>query len=344
MTRYISFGLLIVTIIFLSILFYQVMAGFLIPLFLAALLVVIFRPLHAWILKRLKGRQKTAAMLTTAAVLLLVLAPLAFLFVLAGAEARQVVKNVDANTMLDQVNQLRIDWGLEIPTDVLDVETNFENIIELNTTDEEVLGHKSELKLIREESLRLIKSFDESFDVNNLADPPLGNWPIYWDSIEKLKQYHGQLIEKNDAGELTADDPVLSFDGYRERLANTIKYFNTAKASQFGGKYKLWLMHRLNPSDETIASYNKTFVEFVKSKLVTLSTSIGSFLGHLVLGTVVMIISLYFFLLDGPAMIESFKGLSPLEDSHEEELVVEFGNVSRAVIVATLYRRLHKEF
>ena len=58
------------------------------------------------------------------------------------------------------------------------------------------------------------------------------------------------------------------------------------------------------------------------------------------LGTVVMIISLYFFLRDGPAMIESFKGLSPLEDSHEEELVVEFGNVSRAVIVATLLSAL----
>ena len=339
MTRYISFGLLLVTIIFLSILFYKVMAGFLIPLFLAALLVVIFRPLHAWILKRLNGRQKTAAMLTTASVLLLVLAPLAFLFVLAGAEARQVVKNVDGNTLLDQVNQLREDWGLEIPSDVLDIETQFGNLQQLDT-DEDVLGHRRDLKLISDESLRLIKTFNEDFDPQKLPKPATDDWLIYWDSIRELKQYHQELLDKNSRGEINVENPSHSFDGYRERLTNTIASFDTAKSTEFGGKYKLWLMHRLNPSDETIAEYNESFVDFVQSKLVTLSASIGTFLGQMVLGTAIMIISLYFFLLDGPSMIESFKGLSPLEDAHEEELVVEFGNVSRAVIVATLLSAL----
>jgi len=39
-------------------------------------------------------------------------------------------------------------------------------------------------------------------------------------------------------------------------------------------------------------------------------------------------------------MVESFKGLSPLEDEHEQELVGEFGRVSRAVVVATLLSAL----
>ena len=49
-----------------------------------------------------------------------------------------------------------------------------------------------------------------------------------------------------------------------------------------------------------------------------------------------MIIGLYFFLLDGPAMLESLQGLSPIEDKHEKELAEEFARVSRAVVVATL--------
>ena len=49
-----------------------------------------------------------------------------------------------------------------------------------------------------------------------------------------------------------------------------------------------------------------------------------------------MIISLYFFLLDGPAMLDSLKNLSPINDSYEQELITEFGKVSRAVVVATL--------
>ena len=39
-------------------------------------------------------------------------------------------------------------------------------------------------------------------------------------------------------------------------------------------------------------------------------------------------------------MLESFKGLSPLDDEHEVALVAEFANVSRAVVVATLLSAL----
>ena len=49
-----------------------------------------------------------------------------------------------------------------------------------------------------------------------------------------------------------------------------------------------------------------------------------------------MLIAVYFFLVDGPAMIENMMRLSPLADDYERELVGEFANVSRAVVLATL--------
>ena len=88
--RFISFLFLLGVIGLVSIIFYWVMAKFIIPLFLAALLVVIFRPVHTWILDKTGGREKLAAALTTLSILLAVLVPLALLLMMAAAESRDV--------------------------------------------------------------------------------------------------------------------------------------------------------------------------------------------------------------------------------------------------------------
>ena len=87
-SRYFSFLLLLVVVALVGILFYEVMAQFVIPLFLAAVLVVIFRPLYKWIDKKCGGREQLSALLTTAAVLLAVLIPIGALLIMAAAEGR----------------------------------------------------------------------------------------------------------------------------------------------------------------------------------------------------------------------------------------------------------------
>jgi predicted PurR-regulated permease PerM len=56
-------------------LFWMVIARFIVPLFLAAMLTVLFRPLHVWILHKFRGYDRIAAGITTAAILLIVLLP-----------------------------------------------------------------------------------------------------------------------------------------------------------------------------------------------------------------------------------------------------------------------------
>ncbi|MCA9213861.1 MAG: AI-2E family transporter [Planctomycetales bacterium] len=75
-TKIASLLVLVVIIIVILILFYRVMAGFVLPLFLAALCSVLFRPIHAWMLNLLRGRETTAAALTTAAILCIVFCPM----------------------------------------------------------------------------------------------------------------------------------------------------------------------------------------------------------------------------------------------------------------------------
>ena len=55
-----------------------------------------------------------------------------------------------------------------------------------------------------------------------------------------------------------------------------------------------------------------------------------------VVGLAVMIISLYYFLADGPGMIRTIMRLSPLDDKYERQLIEQFDNMTRAVVIATL--------
>ncbi|MEO0531438.1 MAG: AI-2E family transporter, partial [Planctomycetota bacterium] len=53
-------------------------------------------------------------------------------------------------------------------------------------------------------------------------------------------------------------------------------------------------------------------------------------------GLAIMIFALYYFFADGPSIIETLMHLSPLDDDYERELLAQFANVSRAVVVATI--------
>ncbi|GIW99020.1 MAG: AI-2E family transporter [Pirellulaceae bacterium] len=53
-------------------------------------------------------------------------------------------------------------------------------------------------------------------------------------------------------------------------------------------------------------------------------------------GLVIMAMSLYYFLADGPAILNEIKALSPLDDEDEELLIQQFGRVCRGVVLGTV--------
>lgn len=73
--RVVSLAVLLALIVLLGSTFYQVIAPFLLPLFLAAVLAVICQPLQGYFLKRTGGRPAWAAALTTTAVVAMVVGP-----------------------------------------------------------------------------------------------------------------------------------------------------------------------------------------------------------------------------------------------------------------------------
>ncbi len=88
MARIISLVVLTVILLLVGGLFFQVMGSFLLPLFLALVLAVVFQPLHRWLYAHCGRHERLAAALTTTSIVLLVLVPLLLLVVRAGYEAR----------------------------------------------------------------------------------------------------------------------------------------------------------------------------------------------------------------------------------------------------------------
>lgn len=90
--RVVSLIVLLVVVLLIGVLFFRVMATFLVPLFLAAVLAVVFKPLHAWVFTKLEGRRQMAALSTTVLISLLVLVPTALLGWRATVETARIVR------------------------------------------------------------------------------------------------------------------------------------------------------------------------------------------------------------------------------------------------------------
>ncbi|MBL8827365.1 MAG: AI-2E family transporter [Planctomycetaceae bacterium] len=214
--RLISFLVLVAIVLFFGTLSYEVLSAFLLPMFLAVLLVLVFKPLHVWISARCGGRERIAAGLTTLAVALIVLLPVSWLLYRAGRETVTLVKSVEPSEVTERVLTVVDKLNARLP-----------------------------------EAARLPV---EEADIKEWAD-------------QAVKAGWAQLQEA--AGPL-----------YR-------------------GAAQL----------------------------------VSAVIAALVLITV-MLLSLYYFLADGPALRETFASLIPIQDEHKDELIAKFSDITRAVITA----------
>jgi predicted PurR-regulated permease PerM len=221
--RVISFIVLLAIVLLVGSIFFQVMAKFLVPLFLAAVLLVVFQPLHAWTLKRVPGHPRICAAITTMLILLAVLLPLIWLGLNAYTEFHRVLSAPGSR-----------------PTAAVVTEADGEAV-------EAALADR-----LKKGANDLLIRFQEYTHI-----------PIGEDDIDRLVS----------------------------RATSTVG---------------AWLLSGVQ-------------------------TAIG-----LLVGLAIMIIALYYFLVDGPGMIRAVMHLSPLEEHYEQELLERFGQVSRTVVVATL--------
>lgn len=319
MSRYVTLLVLLAIVLVMAAVAFRVLAGFLLPMFLAVLLVVIFQPLHAALRRRLAPRERLAAAATTALILLIVLLPLALLFLRAGSEALALARHpqlqVRLEALLERLGVLRLP---KAGRDAVHALNESLSLLQTRPLPATVGGHHFPATMA---DLRAAADAVEAALLANGDEPPRALTPEQEAAFAELRRAIDDL-ERSPAG-AQLDEAVLALGERIDQLqralpASTLLSWLPQSGSLLGGPQQ-W--------------------QNVRSVLLSLSGPAlqgVQWVGGVVLGLGVMILSLYYFLADGPQMLAAIGRLTPLEVRYREQLLLEFAQLSRAVVVANL--------
>lgn len=339
MHRIISLIVLVVILLVFGALFYRVIAGFLVPLFLALVLVVLFRPLYVWMVKKFHGRSRLAAVLTTAAVLLSVLIPFSLILAVAGVELSGMIIDVDKQQFNAQVDSLRGKFHLTLPEPVEELDLPMARLFDqAAVADWKAFGQS--ILSIQE----VLERLDRSIKDRAQAAPEIDAGPAQ----RTLPALDRNLADLAGAQPRSAGwENILAAvrKEYYVLRARLVPVFHVDAEGDSPGRFKSWLVLHANPTPQQIGELRGQLLEMLGlESLGGLAVSTGTAVGRALLGAlfglIVMTISLYYFLSDGPQMVDSLMQLSPLDRRHVSQLLGEFDKVSRAVVMATLLSAL----
>lgn len=394
MARWASFIVLLGILLAVAILFLQVMSAFLLPMFLAVLLVVMFRPVHQWILAEVPRYPRLAAGLTTAAILLIVLVPFAWILTQAGLEGANLATQFDLQEVKGKLETIRKDLQLHMPYRdelwVIEAELTKLRPAAIDQEGEPVAPSEAHLHrslgaialavdgitgslaqlppaqldpatpavLDKTRALLAAVNAESKLGVtlpvppSKLSDanletlPTIGISPKTLDPLvaDDLANLAGDIQQlasiRTPNGDVAAiEAPDIAGASPPDVGASVLELsvaYNKLRSNLLGGPLTAWFKTWANPTNEKLLQLRAEVLGHLESWWAPLALGTTQFLGSLVLGTLVMIVSLYFFLADGPGMAQAIMRLSPLDERYERQLLTEFDRVSRAVVVATL--------
>jgi predicted PurR-regulated permease PerM len=253
--RLISFILLIAILLLVGSMFFEVVMQFAVPLFLAAVLVVVFKPMHQRVRRHMPGRPRLAALTTTLIILLIVLAPTTWLGWRAYLECVRVVQHL---------NEMRTSASAAAD----DGQTQSDDRPPRTDASAPAARPTATPPAAPQDDDQRNEAQGEDSPPTDLAGP-----------VNEIKERFKRLTG--------VELPDTLFENAAEKIGGTL--ITSAKA-----------------------------------------------LFSVVVGLAIMVLAVYYFLADGPAMVRTAMRLSPLEDEYEQELLDKFANVSRAVVVASL--------
>src|SRR5262245_37762476 len=237
MARFVSFLVLVAILVIISIIFFQVMAVFFIPLFFAALMGVVVQPLFRWILAKCRGYQHLAAGITTTLVLLIVLLPIGLVVTTATLEGLSLIDQLQLADVRVKLGELRRDLGLQIPCeqDVRHIETMLRAWHEKGVRGEPLELPASQIQnlLTRVENINAWLA-EHAVDAGIVADPSALEAQLI-----SLRDAEPDSVERDDALQLAAAE------------------FRKFKRDLLGGTYRAWLTEWVNPSDEQLDHLRK---------------------------------------------------------------------------------------
>lgn len=314
MSRMLSLVVLITIILIVGAMFYQVMAMFLLPLFLATVLTVLFRPLYRRLLVRFPDRPRLAALGTTLGAALVVMLPAALILTMSIQEATNAVADMDSRTLTERVSRLRQSLHLEMPfaVEIRYIESGFRLLTEPSEVSVRPLSPPS-----LDDLLSALQGLEQSVHAAGKSD----NTTELDNSIAALHQ-----AQKTTTGSLQFGLAVEEADHCFRRFTRSL----------VGGGLRYEVVNLLNPTEQELRKLNSRMMPTVAGRLGYWGGATGAFVFNLLFNLTIMAVALYYFLADGPSMVQTVMRLSPLDDEYEQLLLDDFNRATRAVVMATL--------
>jgi predicted PurR-regulated permease PerM len=316
MARFVSFLVLVAILVVLAIVFFQVMAGFFVPLFLAALLGVVVQPLYRWTLSKVPRYRYVAAGITTTLVALIVLLPIGMVVTTATLEGLSLIDQLQLGNVRAKLDQLRHDFGLQIPRegDVRRIEASLKHWrgqqrtgVSPTFSAEAVQNLLDRLDAL---DIWLQEQVDEGLG-SGIDTQPLRQ------RLERLRDSPPDSVERDIA------------------LADADAEFREFKRNLLGGTYRAWFTEAANPSEDQIEQLRRSVV-VAAGPVLSFGSDTALLLAKIGFGTLIMVATLFFLLAEGPRMLTGLIKILPLEEHNVRELTSEFDRACRAIVSATL--------
>jgi|LakMenE18May11ns_1017448.scaffolds.fasta_scaffold9918732_2 predicted PurR-regulated permease PerM len=338
MGRFISIAALLLAILVISVLFFRVMASFFVPLFLAAMLVVIFRPLHETFYSRYGGRRQVSSMLTTTCIALLVLLPSVLLGAIAVGQGLDLVRRVRGGGLQDAVERLRGRLNLDLPhaAEFRELDTLIENMASPVPIDKFRGNAERSSQLVA----RLTQLLGGPGDIppeerTEETDETIKITPseVLLDDLESLGVQADAWSSSRDASDSAARQQARDqYDSEYWKVHNSHQeWVRSLLGNSLGAKLRLMA----NPSEMELRSMMTGIQEYIQPRVLPFTQLAGSYVLQLVVHFGILLMAVYFFFADGPNIMQSLLRLSPLDESYLMKLWHQFDETSRAVVLAT---------
>jgi predicted PurR-regulated permease PerM len=315
MSRMLSIVVLVAILIAIGVIFFRVMSGFLVPVFFAALLGVIFQPLHQRVNQRFgKQSRYIAAAITTFIAAFAVVAPAALIITLAIFEGFGLINQFGDKTVRERVRGLRQQLALEIPhhEDLRKIQSTLDYVDAAISRGEKPEIDPGTLENLVRRADRLALYVEKHPEEMPGVDPK----PLQ-DALATLQLSPVGLLEFDDA------------------LLKAKITFREFKLKYLGGPYRAWLKELVDPNEGQLDALRAMWLS-EKSPLVSITGDTASIVAHALFSTLIMVATLFFLFADGPHWLDIVIRFLPLEEHYVRELLTEFDRASRAVVLATL--------
>lgn len=310
MGKVLSFLTLVLVTGAFGVLFFEVTSTLLLPLFLAMVSVIMFRPMHTKCQQFLGGRSRVAAVITTMIVVLVVVAPSVLVLLLAGNEAAKLSQHLDEGEFREKLHRARLSLGLDYP-------------------------YVHEMRFVE-------RSFDRLLTDAREGAVAKGNHEALGRLYDELQELQTTL--STDNLEVTADESVMltALDVARQETPGTLAYqmametaarrFHEYRINFLGGGVNAILKNIANPTTEDVRDWTSRLFSVTPNWISSYGGRAGIMAGRTIFGIIVLVVTMYFLFEDGPRIARQLMILSPLEDRYEEQLLEEFSRVARAVV------------